>query len=404
MPIAKGISKQVAIKKESTWGTLAGASGARYLRRVTSAFNLTKETYQSDEIRTDYQMADYRHGVRSAEGSISAEFSPGSYSDLFAAALARDFTSGVAITGAAINTAAGAGSTYTLTRGAGSYFSDGFRVGDVVRITAATGLNADTLNKNLLIVALTATVATVVVLNGSTITVPGTGTAVSLSVTGKKTWVPQSGHTSDSFTVEEWFANITQSEVYTGVKVNTVGISLPATGMSTLDFGLMGKDLTLTGTTQYFTSPTAQSTSGVFAGVNGRVIFNGSPVAVITDATININRNINNATVLGSNSIAEVFDGRCIVDGSLSIYFTDAIARDAFKDETEVSLVFTLTTGNTANSDFVSITLPRVKLNSFTKDDGESGITASTDFQALLNPTSGASEVTTISIQDSLAA
>jgi hypothetical protein len=135
MPIAKGISKQVAIKKESTWGTLAGASGARYLRRVTSAFNLTKETYQSDEIRTDYQMADYRHGVRSAEGSISAEFSPGSYSDLFAAALARDFTSGVAITGAAINTAAGAGSTYTLTRGAGSYFSDGFRVGDVVRIT-----------------------------------------------------------------------------------------------------------------------------------------------------------------------------------------------------------------------------------------------------------------------------
>jgi hypothetical protein len=402
MAIAKGISKQVAIKKETTWGTLAGAAGGRLLRRVTSAFNLTKETYQSDEIRTDYQMSDYRHGVRSADGSISAEFSAGSYADLFAAALARDFTAGVSITGAAINTAA-AGSNYTLTRGAGSYFTDGFRVGDVVRITAASGLNADTINKNLLIIALTATVATVTVLNGSTLTVPGTGTAVSLSVTGKKTWVPQTGHTSDSFTVEEWFANIAQSEVYTGVKVNTIGISLPATGMATLDFGLMGKDLAQVGTSQYFTSPTAQSTSGVFAGVNGKVVFQGATVAVITDATININRNISNATVLGSNSIAEVFDGRCIVDGSLSIYFTDAIARDAFKDETEVSLVFTLTTGNTATADFVSISLPRVKLNSFTKDDGEAGITASTDFQALLYPTSNGSEMTTITIQDSLA-
>lgn len=403
MSIAQGISKQVAIKKETTWGTLAGASGGRLLRRVTSAFNLMKESYQSDEIRTDYQMADFRHGVRSAEGSLSGEFSPGSYADLFAAALARDFTAGVSITGAAINTAA-AGDLYTLTRGAGSFLTDGFRVGNVVRITAASGLNADHLNKNLLIVSLTATVATVKVLNGSTLTVPGTGTAVSMSVAGKKTFVPQTGHTSDSFTVEEWYNNISQSEVYTGCKVNTVGISIPSTGMTTLDFGFMGKDLASTGTTQYFSSPTAQSTSGVFAGVNGTVIFNGVPVAVITDASININRNISNATVLGSNSIAEVFDGRCIVDGSLSLYFTDAVARNAFKDETEVSIVFTLTTGNTANADFVSITLPRVKLNSFTKDDGEQGIVASTDFQALLNASSAnGGEVTTIVVQDSQA-
>lgn len=405
MPIASGIKKSVAIKKEGagTWGVLAGAAGARYLRRVTSDFNLTKETYQSEEIRVDYQMADFRHGVRSAEGTISGEVSPGSYTDLFAAALARDFTAGVAITGAGINTAAGAGSTYTLTRGAGSYFTDGFRVGDVTRITAATGLNADHLNKNLLIVALTATVATVVVLNGSTLTVPGTGTAVSYSVTGKKTWVPQTGHTSDSFTVEEWFSNITQSEVYTGCKVDTVGISIPATGIATVDFGFMGKDLAQTGTSQYFTSPTAQGSTGVCAGVNGVVVLNGSPVGFISDASVNISRNTTTATVLGSNSLADVFDGRCIVDGSLSIYFTDAVARNAFKDETEVSLIFTLTVNNTATSDFISLTLPRAKLNSFTKNDGEEGIVASTDFQALLNPTTGANEVTTIMIQDSAA-
>lgn len=400
MPIAKGISKSVIYKKETTWGVLAGNTSGKVLRRVTSSFNLTKETYQSEEIRTDYQMADMRHGVRSADGSISGELSAGSYADLFAASVAKAFVAGGTVTGAAINTAA-SGSLYTLTKASGSYITDGFRVGDVVQITAATGLNADTLNKNLLIVALTATVATVAVLNGSTLTVPGTGTAVTMSVKGKKTWAPTTGHTFDSFTFEEFYSDIAQSEVYTGLKVNTVGVSIPATGMATVDFALMGKDLALTNTSQYFTSPTAQGVTGVLAGVNGVVVFNGTPVAIITDASFNINRNLANATVLGSNSLADMFEGRILVDGSLSLYFTDVVARNAFKDETEVSLIFSLSSNNLAAADFVSFTLPRVKINSFSKNDEEGGLVASCDFQALLNTVAGANELTTIQIQDS---
>lgn len=404
MAVSKNVSKVVAIKQETTYGTLAGASGARLLRRVSSNFNLVKDTYSSSEVRTDYQVADFRHGVRSAEGTISGEFSPGSYSDLFAAALAKDFVAGVSITGAAITVAA-SGTQYTLTRGAGSYLTDGFKVGDVVRITAATGLNADCLNKNLLITALTATVATCSVLNGSTMT-PAAGTAVTFAVQGKKTYAPLTGHTSRSFTVEEWYSDIAQSEVFTGCKVNTVGVSIPATGMSTLDFGFMGKDLAQTATAQYFTSPTALGTSGVMAGVNGVVVFNGTPVAVITDASININRNIANTTVLGSNSISESVDGKISVDGSVSLYFIDATVKDAFKNETEVSLIFTMTANNLATSDAVSITLPRVKINSASKTEGDSGITMSCDFVALLATTGGAgtaSEASTIVIQDTLA-
>ena len=403
MPIAKGISKQVAIKKESTYGTLAGATGGRLLRRVTSSFNLTKEAYQSDEIRTDYQMSDFRHGVRSADGSVSGELSPGSYSDLFAAALARAFAAPGAGTGTGTAAAFTASAT-VLTRATGSWITDGFKIGDVIRITAGTGMVAGDLNKNLLLTAVTALTMNFVVLNGSGFTTTSVTALGAMAVIGKKTYVPQTGHTSDSFTVEEWYSDISQSEVYTGCKVNTIGISIPSTGMATVDFGFMGKDLNTTGITQYFTTPTALGSSGVFAGVNGVVIFNGTQVAVVTDASVNINRNISNATVLGSNSITESFDGRALIDGSLSLYFTDAVARDAFKNETEVSVIFTLTTNNTATADFMSITLPRIKVNSFTKDDGEQGITASCDFQALLNTTTGGSDVTTITVQDSLAA
>lgn len=404
MTVAKNVSKQVGIKKETVYGTLAGPTTARLMRRVTSNFNLVKENYSSGEVRTDYQDADFRHGVRSAEGTISGEFSPGSYSDLFAAALAKVFVAGVTVAGAGITVAA-SGSQYTLTRGAGSYLTDGFKIGDVVRITLATGLNADCLNKNLLITALTATIATCSVLNGSTMT-PAAGTTVTVAVQGKKTFVPQTGHTSDSFTVEEWYSDIAQSEVFTGCKVNTIGVSIPATGMATLDFGFMGKDLAQTGTSQYFTSPTALGTSGVMAGVNGVVVFNGTPVAVITDASININRNISNTTVLGSNSIAESIDGKAMVDGSISLYFIDAVAKAAFAAETEVSLIFAMTANNLAASDFVSITLPRVKINSAAKSEGDSGITMSCDFKALLATAGGAgtaTELSTIVYQDSLA-
>ena len=56
------------------------------LRRVSSSFNLTKETYQSEEIRTDYQLSDFRHGVRSVEGNVSGELSAGTYADFLASA------------------------------------------------------------------------------------------------------------------------------------------------------------------------------------------------------------------------------------------------------------------------------------------------------------------------------
>ena len=90
MSISKGVGKKVAYKKETTWGTLAGAASGKYIRRVTSDFNLNKETYESNEIRTDYQVADFRHGVRQTEGSINGELSPGAYSDFTQSLVARD--------------------------------------------------------------------------------------------------------------------------------------------------------------------------------------------------------------------------------------------------------------------------------------------------------------------------
>lgn len=400
MPIAKGTAKVVAYKKETTWGTLAGAASGKQLRRVTASFNLTKDSYESGEIRTDRQVADFRHGVRSAEGSLNGELSAGTYSDFMQSLVARDFTTVTAVTGLSVTIAAGTAPLYTVTRAAGSWISDNIQPGHVIRLSGGT-LNVNNSAKNLLIVSLTATVLTVIVLNGTALTAEGPISTVTATVTGKTTYVPTTGHTDDSYTVEEWYSDIAQSEVYAGMKVGSMAVQLPATGLTTVDFSFMGKDLASKGTTQYFTSPTAQNTNGIFAAVNGAMVVNGAPVALITSADFTVERAMENATAVGSNSIAEIFTGRIRVSGNLSVYFQDAVTRGYFDAETPVSLVMALAADNTATSNVISFTIPKVKLNSFTKDDGELGLVASASFVGLLNDvTSGGLPATTISIQD----
>lgn len=401
MAISKGVSKQVGYKKETTWGTLAGNTSGKLLRRVTANFNLVKESYESGEIRTDRQVADFRHGVRSADGTLNGELSSAAYSDFMGSIVGKDFAA-VTLGPAIQTTVTAVGSTYTLVRASGSWLTEGVRVGMVIRVAGLTA-SADNA-KNLLVASVTATNAVVVPLNGSTMTAQSTASSVTLTVPGKQTFVPATGHTDDSYTVEEFYADIAQSEVYTGMKLNSMSVQLPASGLTTVDFAFAGKDLTQTGTTQYFTSPAAQGTNGIFAAVNGVVLVDGAAVALITSADFSIERATENATAVGSNSISEIFTGRIRVTGNLSVYFQDAVFRDYFNAETPVSLVLTVTADSSATANFVTFTLPKVKLGSFTKDDGELGVIASTSFQALLNDvTTAGLPATTIQIQDSAA-
>lgn len=403
MAIASGVAKQVRYKVESTYGTAPGASGAQLLRRVESTLDLTKDTYESNEIRSDYQVADFRHGVRRVAGSVRGELSPKTYADFLAAALRRDFAAVTALSGLSITIAA-ASSNYTLTRGAGSYLTDGLKIGDVVRLTAGT-FTAGNLNKNLLVIALTATVATVTVLNGTSLTAEGPIASATLGVVGKKTYVPTTGHTDKSFSVEHWFNDIAQSELFTGCKVGTIGMQLPPTGIATIDIGFLGQNVT-TGTSAYYTSPTAATATGVVAAVNGALIVGGTKIATCTGLQFTIDGGYSGDPVVGSNTIPNVFPGRVRASGQFTCYFEDGTLRDAFINETEISLVAAFTTANDANADFATFVFPRIKLGGGSKADGEQGIVATFPFTALFNSAGGAgasSEQTTIVVQDSQA-
>ncbi len=401
MPIATGVAKQVRYKKEVTWGVAPGATGAQLLRRVTSDLDLKKDTYESQEIRSDYQIADFRHGVRKIDGGINGELSPGTHKDFIAAALRQAFQT-AATSGALTNVTAAATAPHFV-RGAGSWITNGFKVGDVIRWTGWTS-PADVNNaKNFLIVALTATDMSVVSLDGSAVVAKAAGDSVTVTLAGKKTWVPQTGHTDESFAVEHWYSDIAQSELFLGCKLDSMDIQLPPTGLSKLDMKFMGKDVT-TATSAYYTSPTAETTSGVLAAVNGKLYIAGSAVSVVTGLTINIKGNMKMEPVVGANVYPDIFEGRVMVDGQFTAFFETATFRDYFLNESEISLIFAATTSNAANADFMAFVLPRLKVGGASKDDGEKGLVQTLPFKALVNGAGGAgtnTEKTTISIQDS---
>ena len=403
MAIATGVAKVVAIKKETLWGVAAGTGGGKQLRRVTCTIGLKKQTYESQEIRTDYQVADMRHGVRSVDGALDGELSPGSYQDVLAGALRKVFAGVAAIAGLTL-TIAGAGPIFTVTRSAVDWLTSGVKVGMVVRITAGA-FNAANSNKNLFVLALTPTVMTVMALNGVALVAEGPIATATVTVPGMKCFVPTSGHTDDSFTIEQWFADVAQSELFLGNKVQTVDIDLPPTGMAKIKSTFMGRDV-LAAIAQYFVAPAAPSTAGVLAAVNGAVMANGAIVALLTGMKFAVGGNQSAEPVVGSNLYPDIQEGRVRVSGEMTVMFQDAVFRDYFWNETEVAIAMAFSTSNAAAAEFVAFSFARVKFGDSTKNDGERALIQTMPFTALIPATGGSGfdrEQSTILIHDSLA-
>ena len=406
MTIATGIAKKLTYKKETTWGVLPTAAAGQALRRVTSNLDMKKATFQSNEIRPDYQMANFRHGMRSVDGSISCELSVGTYKDFMAticrSAFALPLSSVAAITITAAQTLGAAG---TFTRSTGSFLTDGFKVGDVVQWSGwsapATTNNAN----NFYVTALTAAVMTGTFINSTSFVSKAAGDSVTVAQAGKKVAMATSGQVNDSYSIEHWFSDIAQSEVFTGCRLNQLDIKLPATGFAACDLAFMGKDV-VTAQAQYFTNPTSISTGGNLASVNGILYLAGVQVGLITSLNIQAKAGMTSLDVVGQNVRPDIFAGMMMVSGQMLVCFQDNTVRDIFINETEAALQCVFTTDNTATANFIAFTMSRIKCGGANKDDGVKGLVLTIPYTALLDQNGGAglpTNNTTLTIQDSLA-
>lgn len=401
---AQGLLKQTVFAKQSALGTPA-TTGGQIMRRTNSVFTLTRDTFESNEIVSHQMSTGSNAGIQKTTGKLDCLLSAGTYALLIGSLLRKLFAATTAITAASITIGAVASGVYPVGRATGSYLTDGIKIGDVVRLTAG-GFNAANLNKNLLVVSVTALSIGVRVLNNSALVPEGPITGATVTVPGKKAWTPMTGHVNEYWSVEEWYSDLTKSELFTDTKIAKADVTIPATGNATISFDVPGLGRTR-GTAQAITAPATETTSNVLTAVNALIIVNGV-VTPITGAQFSIDGSIQpGEPEVGSNSISDQIRGEVAVSGSFTGKFYNTLIQDIYDQQTVIQLILPVTDGSAAAAEFMVFNLIAVKVFGDAPDDGEAKeIIRTYPFTAQLNGSGGAALAnlqTIMSVQDSLA-
>ncbi len=403
MAIANGINKKLIAKKQSGLGVKAVAAGAQYQRRVTSTIDLSKETYESSEILDSQQVRDMRHGTRKVDGSISAELSGGTYQGFVESAFRALASNAVASSASILITSAvTTGAEGTFTSGDVDWVADGWKAGLVFQITGYAAPAEANNAHNFRVISATTTVLTVVALDGVPIEAKAAGDSVTFTSVGKHIVMATANHTKDYWTIEHDYDDIVQAEQFTDCVIGGANFKLPPTGLATADFPIVGLNMD-TSTSPYFTSPTPSSTGAILAASQGKIYANGLEIALITGFEISMDGAAAGVgAVVGSDVQPDIQLGRMKVSGNMTVLFQDAIMRDHFINETEISVIATFLDGSTADAESMTFIMTRVKVGGATKDDGEKALVLTVPFTAL-EETSGAADkfATTLTIQDS---
>ena len=417
------VSPALLTAKSSVAVTFSASETAKYLRRVTSNLDLKKATFKSNEIRTDMQRAILAVGANSVDGTISGELSNKTYADFMAAVVRREFTSAAnsLVASAVTSISALAGGTTLTVNGtfpALTNTENTVKIGDVVRITGFVG-NPTLNNVNFILTGATTTALTLDLLYSTFTTASSAETAAcTLTVVGKKTYIPKANHVKNSFQIEHFYKDIDESELFVGCRPTQMALKLSPSSMSTVDFTFMGQDMKPIhwggtpgqGTPALNAAPQASTNNAVVSANTGALYLKDSKdgslvkVGLVTAFDASVNGNGSVAQVIGSVYTPDVFLGALDVTGNMSIYFTDALYRNSFINQSAVSIIAVFRSDASATSDFISVIIPNARLTTASKDDGEKGLILTTPYSALIYDQSVGTtmfEETTIQIQDS---
>lgn len=197
------------------------------------------------------------------------------------------------------------------------------------------------------------------------------------------------GTTPKFFSVEDYAADIDQARLFMGLSVSTMGISLAPNQMVTTTFGMVGKDMTISGTEK---TQVAASGAAPFDAYSGDIaignVGGAASVAIVTSLDFTLTNSFAPTFVIGDASAPSLEYGRAEVEGTLTAYFEDASLINRFLNETETEIEVSVDDPTGANS--YTFTFPRVKINS--ADVGVDGPTSrmiSLSFVALYDATEG---------------
>jgi hypothetical protein len=210
----------------------------KVFRRRSTTLALTKDAYDSEEIRSDRMVSDSRHGIRRVGGEIVSEVSPASHDDAYAALMGGFWRAGASVD-LLLNAVTINANGVAQLPVAGNWVALGFRIGD--RITFAGTGNIDYDGRSFTILGLrTDDPRNATLSSEKGFTFQATTLALgTVRVAGKKLGI---GNILRSFVFERAFTDIGRFITYRGVRFNSAAFALPPTGIATVNFGLIGTD------------------------------------------------------------------------------------------------------------------------------------------------------------------
>lgn len=346
----------VALKRESTVGVAAGATGGTQMRVLSSpGLALKRAQIQSAEKRSDMLKSMARLGGKSVSGSYNAELSIGGATDIMAEAIMRS-TWSAALTMTAASMTSFTTTTSTIVATAGSFLTNGIKVGDVV--TLASTATAANNGINLRVVTVTATTITVA---GTPLTAAGADATGSL--TRLKKVINGATPTRYSHTIEQYYTDIDQSEQFLGCRLTGFKLSFKPGQMATITPTFMGLDRVLlsTAASPYFTSPALTTGLDLIAD-DSAIRFNGADVTSFTGFDLSFDITAKNEPVIGSFVSPDVFDNDLTVTGSITGIRSDFANLTLFDAETEFDMSILLQEPTGSPKAAFAIYLSRAKI------------------------------------------
>lgn len=199
------------------------------------------------------------------------------------------------------------------------------------------------------------------------------------------------GVTRRSFSVLRHFTDQIAADkpyhLFTGCEVDTFSLSVPADGIVTGAFGMVGQNETLNQDLSALGTPTFgdPTTTEVFDSFTGTVKEGGAVIAIISEIALSLSNGIATRYAVGSDETLEPSIGRSNLTGSITAYFEDAALLEKFLNETTTSLEFTLT--DKAGNSYTFL-VPKIKYTGGQPDaTGEDSIPLSLPFQAIFDET-----------------
>ena len=350
----------VALLAEVTTGVVATTTGAERMRIIGSpGLTYKRAIIQSQEKRTDGTKQFGRLGGKSVDGSFNSELTVGGAIDSMLEAVMRStWVAAVAIDNTDMTSITT--TTTTIIAAAGSWITEGVRVGDIVRLTGhSTAANNDI---NLRVITVTA----------STLTIAGTApltanavadTSFTLTIL-KKIVTNTAGPTRQSFSVDQYDQDIDLSELFLGCRVTGVRLSFRPGAFVQAQFTMVGLDRTqlATGTSPHFISPTVTTGLGLVAD-DSAIFYNGAAVANFTGFDLDLQITASGEPVIGALVSPDVYDNDLAVSGSITGIRQDFSNLTLFDAETEFAVGILLQEPGTAPVGSMSFWMPKVKIN-----------------------------------------